>query len=60
MEPHQGVEGELPVLVLLPPLEHLALPHPGHQHAPHPRHRAQTQLDTLAPVIINTLVRLKV
>ena len=58
VEPHQGVEGELPVLVLLPLLEHLTLPHPDEEHSPHPCHHALAELVTLAPVIINTLVRL--
>ena len=58
VEPHQGVEGELPGLILLPLLEHFALPHPGLEHSPHPRHHALTQFISLASVIIHSLVRL--
>ena len=53
MEPHQGVEGELPGLVLLPLLEHLALPHPDLEHPPHPRHHALTNRRRVLRVMTN-------
>ena len=59
VKPHYSIKGALPALVLLPCLEHLALPHPGAQYAPHPRNHTLPQLITLASIVIHTFVGLK-